>query len=438
MEVTSHNAWERQQKEIERIRLENPSLLERDSLPDPDLLLSQVGITGLDQDRPRGYLRYLPQDFIVEEIRPDGSICSIEPTRSIPDDHTGDRRTLYCNLIKVNLPTTMTLKYLQEYLNLKPEQIGFAGSKDAVAITSQRVSFRDVDWKDISQKKIPQIKLEPISYGNGAIQRGDLRGNRFTILVRDDGKGSSDRLRSLVETYNKSGFLNFFGLQRFGSRKISHKFGCLLARGDIDGCLRSFFTEKGIDDLPLFKKIRDRLAVVYGNWKAMKEIVEPFPHTFVLELKVLDSLIAEPKKTINALMSIKGEARKWIESYNHWVVNRYLSEAHRSGGVLPKQLPLPLVQKDIYHDKLKMDGVHEPDEHVSRFGFSSAQNQVSSLVQPVVNRVMKVDEGTIFSVSLPHYSDPHSYLSHMYKLHAGLPAPGWVRGGEMNLSRFVV
>ena len=106
-----HNAWEEQQKTIERIREENPSLLERASLPDPDILLAQVGITGLDADRPRGYLFYHPEDVCIEERCADGSVCSVQPTRSVPDRY-GEAAVLHGNLIKHGCSTAEALDRL--------------------------------------------------------------------------------------------------------------------------------------------------------------------------------------------------------------------------------------------------------------------------------------------------------------------------------------
>jgi len=435
MEGTSHNAWERQQKEIERIRLENPSLLERDSLPDPDQLLAQVGITGLDSNRPRGYLRYLPQDFIVEEIRPDGSICSIEPTRSIPDDHTGDRRTLYCNLIKVNLSTLKAIDYISDHAGIKKQDVGYAGIKDAIAVTSQRISLRSTDWKNISQKKIPNVVLEPVEYGSGVMNRGELKGNRFTILVRSDGTESNEQLKNLIDQQRENGFLNYFGLQRFGMRLEGPKIGCLLARGDMNGAIRELFTHAGPNDLPIFRQLRERLSAVYGDWEQMKIIMEPFPYSFERELRVVQKLIEDPKKTINALRSIRDAVRLYVRGYTSWVVNKYLSENSNNRDI--KKIILPFSEGDgqeIYEKFFKEDGVTNYAENLKPFEsfINFRKAEIDFRIIPEINRVTKVDEGIIFNFSLGKGSYATTFLMNFYKLVEGEPVPGWLRSGEVD------
>lgn len=434
---TSHDAWKREQETLARIKEEQPELLQRDALPDPDLLLSQIGILGLDSNRPRGYLRYLPQDFIVEEIRPDGTVCSIEPTRSTPDDHANDRRTLYCNLIKINLPTLGAIKYLSEATGLSEEAMGFAGSKDAVAITSQRISLRGVLWEDVAKKQIPQVVLEPITYGSGALQRGDLRGNRFTIFVRDDGTETSERLRYLVDLYRQTGFWNYFGLQRFGKRVLSHKLGCYLLRGEIDACLRAFFTEAGKSDLPLFRQLRQKLASQYGRWAEMKETIRDFPHTFSLEHTVLNALIADPNKTHNALRAIQDEVRYWVHAYASWVINRYLSDVARDGREVPERIPIPIshvpADQAFYASYFKEDGVTDVVKHLQPFRFISLNPKtILSRITPEVHRVTRVHEGVVYSFSLDKGAYATTYLMHLYRLHEGNPVPGWVRGDAID------
>ena len=436
--MNSHEAWKKQQEEIERIRMENPSLLERASPKDSDITLAQVGITGLDADRPRGYLRYLPQDFIVEEIRPDGTLCSIEPTRSVPDDLEDDQRTLYVNLIKTRASTLAAIESVSASLGIPKEKIGYAGIKDGAALTSQRISLRDVLWKDIAGKRIPNVYLEPVAYGNGSVSIGELGGNRFTILVRTDGQEFAQRLKPLLEAYREHGFLNYFGLQRFGLRLEGHRIGCLLARGDTNGAIREFFLHASSDELPLFRNLRERLASVYGDWRRMKEIMTPFPYTFSRELVVVEKLIEDPKKTQNALRSIKDALRLYIRGYTSWVVNRTLSLHARSGAPLPDELVLPFSEgaegEEPYRGFFQEDGVTDFRSALQPFAsfVNFRRATLRTRVVPVVHRVTKVDQGVVFDFSLGKGSYATTFLMYLYRLYEGEPVPGWVRSGEVD------
>lgn len=60
---------------------------------------------------------------------------------------------------------------------------------------------------------------------------GDLGGNHFTIVLRDvKGSSESDLEESLVSLRDK-GYLNYFGMQRFGtSTVLTHTIGCAIMK----------------------------------------------------------------------------------------------------------------------------------------------------------------------------------------------------------------
>lgn len=46
---------------------------------------------------------------------------------------------------------------------------------------------------------------------------GDLSGNRFKIVLRELSETNDDTIKQGLESLKKSGFINYFGLQRFGN-----------------------------------------------------------------------------------------------------------------------------------------------------------------------------------------------------------------------------
>lgn len=60
---------------------------------------------------------------------------------------------------------------------------------------------------------------------------GDLKGNRFTLVLKDV-KASDELIKSSFESLKKNGFINYYGLQRFGTHGISsHEIGKNLLLG---------------------------------------------------------------------------------------------------------------------------------------------------------------------------------------------------------------
>lgn len=50
-----------------------------------------------------------------------------------------------------------------------------------------------------------------------ALKLGDLSGNRFTITVREVSEKNNELIRAGVDSLRTNGFVNYFGLQRFGT-----------------------------------------------------------------------------------------------------------------------------------------------------------------------------------------------------------------------------
>jgi tRNA pseudouridine13 synthase len=134
-------------------------------------------------------LKQQPPDFLVKEI-----------TNIKPKD-TG--RYFYYRLTKTNRNTLDVIKELSKQLNVKINQIGFAGTKDKIAITEQLIS---TPKEIISTKiKIDNTKFQLLGKGDQPITLGELEGNEFTITIRD--ATTNPQPTNFVE--------NYFDEQRF-------------------------------------------------------------------------------------------------------------------------------------------------------------------------------------------------------------------------------
>lgn len=141
-------------------------------------------------------IKQIPEDFIVEEIS------------NIPLD---EGRCNYFQLTKKNWNTIDVVKELGKKLGIKEKQIGFAGSKDKKAITSQMISFYNVNKGKIGRIKHEDWELQFVGSGNKPISLGDLEGNKFEIVVRNLDDTFVDKI-SFVE--------NYFDEQRFSKNNV--------------------------------------------------------------------------------------------------------------------------------------------------------------------------------------------------------------------------
>lgn len=111
--------------------------------------------------------------------------------------------------------------------------LGFAGTKDRRAVTVQRCSAFRVHANKLAALNEggafglhTGTRVGNFEYKNYGLELGDLNGNEFCITLREcttvDGgvDGLEEVVRTAVEKVREQGFINYFGLQRFGSFSV--------------------------------------------------------------------------------------------------------------------------------------------------------------------------------------------------------------------------
>lgn len=64
---------------------------------------------------------------------------------------------------------------------------------------------------------------------------GDLGGNHFTIVLRNVKDATETDLEESLSSLKNNGFLNYFGMQRFGtSTVLTHTVGCAIMKKDFE------------------------------------------------------------------------------------------------------------------------------------------------------------------------------------------------------------
>lgn len=432
MSDTLYTDWRAKEKAtLDKIRETQPELLDRPQPPDPDLILGMIGVTYLPKSRTRGYIRLYPQDFIVEEISKDGTLISLSQPADFQESE--DKRTLYVDLVKAGIAQLHAVHDLESKLGLQPGQLGYAGIKDSAAVTCQRLSLRGVTKEKAEALDHPNMLLRPVAYGSGALQPGDLEGNRFTIAVRTE-NGAFDE--ALMDRLGSVGGFNFYGPQRFGFRMLSHHLGQKLFQGDTDGAIRLYLTKPGPFDVPLFRDVRESLEAVYGDWPQMLKIASHLPNSLRDEIRVLESLVREPKKTRAALGAIKDQVKFWLAAYSSWVMNRHLSRLIEAGGDLPETLALPLAPGGIpqgYVDLIEADGTQGYEAVIAQFPFLQTHAKtIPTRLKAAQVAYERFEQGVILRFTLGKGSYATSFLSHAFRLYEGLPIPDWVQDGDVD------
>ncbi len=309
--MDSFEAWKKQAERLEFYKKNHPELLAKERQKGEAEVFREIGIGNIPEERPAGYIRLYPEDFIVEERRADG-ISRITRASSEGDAARGEKEnTLYATLIKIGIPTNIAIERISAALEVGAGRIGYAGLKDADAVTGQLISISGIRMPidEIRAKKIPNIYLKDFYYGKGALTPGSLEENIFTITVRTR-EPLDERFRLKIENIRRFGILNYYQSQRFGgSRLISHKLGKLILQGNYELAIRYFLFKASEDDIPLVVNIRKRAESLYPDFTKIREVFEELPYWFHNELKALAYLEKDPKNFIGALIEMEHHYR---------------------------------------------------------------------------------------------------------------------------------
>ncbi|KAJ2238123.1 multisubstrate pseudouridine synthase 7 [Coemansia sp. RSA 1722] len=147
--------------------------------------------------------------------------------------HAGDH--CYFVLQKENSDTMDVLGQIARKLRVKPRAFGTAGTKDKRGITVQRCSAHRIDHKRLIGigRQLRGVQLGNFSYGAEELRLGQLAGNRFCIVLRYVQGADENGLEPVLEALRNTGFINYYGMQRFGTQSISsHTVGIAVLKAD--------------------------------------------------------------------------------------------------------------------------------------------------------------------------------------------------------------
>ena len=436
---------EREQALFQSERQKYPYLFDRPPMIDADEVLRDVGIDMAWGMRPMGYLRLMPQDFIVEEIDAQKNIHTAD-TAPPAGGAVGEGQTTYADLVKIGVSALDAKARLAHLVGVSEHDIGFAGLKDRAALTSQRISIQNLKHPDIlGAINEDNFFVKNIRRGKAVVAPGDLWGNRFTIVVRlamPQAPSAVSDARRTMDEINESGFWNFFYLQRFGTpRLISHRLGRLLARGEYELTVKTFLTHTSPRELPYFMEIRRKLLPIWGDWKAICKEIDAFPYHFHLERSLVRHLADHPTDFSGALATIPDQVTLWLYAYDSSLFNRALSALIKTETV-PMALPLASSFSprdwEPYQEYLHEDGVSLPLHAWRDFPFVRVASRMWPTLQLVeLHDVVFHDRFAVFSFSLPKGAYATSYLMNLFTLASGLPVPDGIAADPVDARKLL-
>jgi tRNA pseudouridine13 synthase len=445
---SDHELWQREQKFLARERERAPELFVP-AEKSPDELSQRIGILSFPTKLPKGYIKYSPLDFIVEEIRLDEKVIAVEKNdpNPLPPSGCDGQGTVYVDLIKVGISTLDASTRIASALHLDAKQIAHAGIKDAVALTGQTLSIRGSTLEAVRTLELPNMILKHVIEGKGAVSVGGLKGNRFTLFIRTPEEPNLQGVNDSVGIINVKGVLNYYGPQRFGAPRFTdHIMGMRILRGEFEEAVRIYLYKQSPFEFPYFSQIRGRLEKTFGNWSAMREEIKNVPHSFRFEKLAIDTLEASagPDRFAKALEAISIRTDLAVRTYASYLTNLVLSETETKGRKLPETIPLLLSQdpesQTFYAPWLSAHGTEGWLERLNRAGFLKfikfgRNPNIQVRIWPKIHAVRALPEGVVISFDLVKGAYATTVLMYLFDVMTGAPVPAWVKTSEVDTKR---
>ncbi|MEM9803131.1 MAG: tRNA pseudouridine(13) synthase TruD [Planctomycetota bacterium] len=169
--------------------------------------------------------RARPEDFIVEELASD-----VEAP-----DPSGTH--VWFTVEKRDVSTPEAARRIARALGRAPAEVHFAGRKDAVAVTRQRMSIEHVDPDALLALDLAGIRIRDPLRCRKRIRLGQTGGNRFHLRLTELAEADHARLGSRLAELAEVGLPNAYGEQRFGADGAGIELARRLVGGDAIGYL---------------------------------------------------------------------------------------------------------------------------------------------------------------------------------------------------------
>ena len=270
---------------------------------------SEIGITvySTEFNGIGGKIRIEPEDFQVTEL------ISQRAQNSINDQ---EGYAVY-KLKKKKIDTTHALS---DVFRKKGIRLKALGLKDASAITEQFVCSGN-KGKPIENFSTSKYSLEKIGFVKKPLSKKDMISNHFKIKISD----CFDGLSSFTE-YDK--ILNFYGYQRFGSKRpVTHLIGKAILQRDFKKAVDFILFFTSPYDSKENTEIREKLSDKENYEKYFDQV----PYQMDIERIVLKEMI-EHGDALRAIRSIHISLRRfYIQAYQSFLFNQSLSSAFSDG-----------------------------------------------------------------------------------------------------------
>lgn len=346
---------------------------------------------------------------------------------------------LHFTLYKENKDTMQVLHFLAGKLKIQSDKFSVAGTKDRRGVSVQRVAALRIHADRIKGvcHALRGCRIGAYTYERAPLRIGGLVGNEFLLTLRDcraPDDGSLDmqaRLAKLrqgldksVESLRAHGYINYFGLQRFGAYSSgTHDTGRLMLQGDLEGAVASILyvspailkeAQDPSEDSKLPQDDRLR-ALALHEWHSTHKVgamIEQLPGRFQAEHAVIRFLgsasrgahAKRPDEWQGALRSIQYNLRTmYVHAYQSTVFNHAAARRIEKHGFKVIEGDLVIVDPNDSRNAEKLEDVDDQGEVIIRPSIDRSNAPVvdHERARPLSKQEVESGKYTVRDIVLP-------------------------------------
>ncbi|XP_042323013.1 LOW QUALITY PROTEIN: pseudouridylate synthase 7 homolog [Sceloporus undulatus] len=236
-------------------------------------------------------------------------------------------RGSYCHFVlyKENKDTMDAINVLSKFLRVKPNIFSYMGTKDKRAITVQEIAVLRITAQRLAHlnKCLMNFKLGNFSYKNHPLKLGELQGNHFTVVLRNI-TGTDDQVQQAMQSLKEIGFINYYGMQRFGTTAIpTYQVGRAILQNNWNEVMDLILKPRPGAEKGYLVKCREEWAKTKDPAAALKKL----PVKRCVEGQLLRGLSKYGLKNIVSAFGIipRNNRLMYIHSYQSYVWNNMVS-----------------------------------------------------------------------------------------------------------------